>query len=285
MRGFFKSKWFKIIICILVLLIVFLIIGAATLNRSSPLSGALGTVVKPFQTAAAYIGNGFDDISDYFRTKKSYQEEISKLNKEVADYQNQLVDYEKTKQKLKLYEDFLEIKEENEDYEVCSASVIGRDSSNQFSSLVLDKGSTAGISVNDPVIYGAGILVGVVTKVAPTYSVVSTILDPSINVSAYEVRTRETGFVTSETQLSKKGYCKMSGLDRDTSIAVGGIVCTSGVGGIYPKDLIIGTVKEVKDDSHDISSYAVIKPDIDFSELEDVLVITDFFGQGVTVNE
>ena len=131
---------------------------------------------------------------------------------------------------------------------------------------------------------GKGQLVGVVTKVSATYCVVSTILDPNVNVSAYEVRTRESGFISNSASLSKDGFCRLSGLDRTTSIAAGGIVCTTGVGGVYPRDLIVGTVKEVKNEDSDISSYAIVEPSADIDNLEDALIITEFDGQGASQN-
>ncbi len=285
MKRFFKSKTFRVIIVILVVLIIGTIIAAVSLNGASPFSSATGAVFEPLQRASSYVGQGFKKIGSKFTSSSTYEKQIAELQNEVDEYKNQLVDYEQTKQKIKLYEDFLEIKETHTDFKVEPAALIGRDAANAFYSIVINKGSKDGISKNDPVICGDGQLVGVVTKVGSTYSVVSTIFDPSVKISAYEVRTRETGFTTTTSELTREQLCRLSGLDRNTSIATGGIVCTSGVGGIYPRDLILGTVKEVKNDSHDISSYATIVPGFNISKLEDVLVITDFEGQGVTVSE
>ena len=73
----------------------------------------------------------------------------------------------------------------------------------------------------------------------------------------------------------------MAGLERTTDIAPGGIVLTSGIGGVYPKGLILGTVTQVCDSDYDLTSYAVITPGAKIDELEDIFVITDFKGQGV----
>ena len=275
MKKFFKSTWFKILVALLTVLLAFIIFAVVTAHGSSPLSTAMGTVAQPIYRGAAAVGKGFTKVGDFFTSK------------EIADLQSRLADYEQTKQKLELYEGALEIKESNPDYKFVSAVIIGKDSSNAFTTFTFNKGSADGISVNDPVIYGKGQLVGVVTKISATYCVVSTILDPNVNVSAYEVRTRETGFVSNTASVSKDGFCRLSGLDRNTSIAAGGIVCTTGVGGVYPRDLIVGTVKEVKNEDSDISSYAVIEPSVDIDNLEDALIITDFNGQGVsqTVSE
>jgi len=277
-----KTTWFKIIITLLAILLIFIIVAAATIKSSSPLSTATGTVAEPLLRVSSSIGRGFTKVSHFFTSSEKYEAEIKDLKDQITVYQSELAEFEQTKQKLDLYEDFLDIKESHPDYEVVPAVVIGRDSSNTFITFVFNKGAMDGVSVNDPVIYGKGILVGVVTKVSPTYCVVSTILDPTVSVSAYEVRTRDTGFLSTTTAMASESLCRLSGLERTTSIANGGIVCTTGVGGVYPRDLIIGTVKEVKNDEKDISSYAVIEPSIDLEDLYDALIMTSFNGQGAS---
>lgn len=282
MNRFIKTTWFKILVVLLAVLLVFVVIAVGGSSGSSPLSTVVGTVSEPLSRVTAFVGRGFGAVSNFFTSSSKYEAEIEELEGQIAGYQSELADYEKTKQKLELYEEFLGIKEENPDYEVVPAVVIGKDSANAFTTFVFNKGSGDGVAVNDPVIYGAGQLVGVVTKVSETYCVVSTILDPTVSVSAYEVRTRETGFVLNDTDLALNALCRLSGLERTTSIAAGGIVCTTGVGGVYPRDLIIGTVKEVKNDDRDISSYAVIEPSVDIENLNDALILVHFDGQGAS---
>ncbi len=280
MRSFFRSSRFKGFLGVFGVLLLGIIFAAATENGTSPASAVLGTVFSPLQRVSAGIADSVHDFSIYFRSAGTLNERVNELESQLADSQSQMVDYEKTKQQLKLYEEFLELKEENEDFKFASASVIGMDSTDAFGTFTLNKGELDGISVNNPVIYGK-YLVGVVVKTAPTYCVVNTILNPSVNVSAYEVRTRESSYVTTNVELAKKSQCCLTGLVRTTSVAPGGIVCTSGIGGIYPADLIIGVVEEVKNDTTNISSYAVINPQVDFSQLRDVFVITEFRGMGV----
>ena len=227
------------------------------------------------------LGNGFSNIGHFFTRSSTYEKRIEDLEGKVISAQKQLADYEETKQKLESYEDFLGIKEQHPDYQVISATVIGKDSANNFTTFVFNKGSVSGVKVDDPVIYGDGQLIGVVTKVAPTYCVVSTILDPKISISAYEVRTRESGYITNDADIVKKGFCRLSGLDRKTKVSKGSVIATAGVGGIYPRDLIIGTVREIQNDEKDISAYAVIEPNIDVTQMTEALIMTGFEGQGI----
>ena len=280
MRSFFRSPRFKGFLGVFGVLLLGIVFAALTESGSTPASTVLGTVFSPLQRVSAGIADSVQDFSVYFRSAKTLSDRVSELEMKLSDSQAQMVDYEKTKQKLDLYEEFLELKEENEDFKFASASVIGRDSTDAFGSFTLNKGELDGIAVNNPVIYG-DYLVGVVVKTAPTYCVVKTILNPDVNVSAYEVRTGESNYVKTDIELAKKGQCALSGLERTTDIAPGGIVCTSGTGGVYPADLIIGIVEEVKNDTTNISSYAVINTQVDFSQLRDVFIITEFRGMGV----
>jgi len=284
LNRFVKSTWFKIIVAIFALLFVLLIFSAASKKGSSPLSSVFGTVTEPFARISSGIGNGFSKATGGLRSKAKYEEEIKSLKKQIAGYQKELADYEQLKQQNELYQNALGVKEKNSDFEFVYASVIGRDAADVYTSFTLSKGSKDGIAVNDPVICGEGQLVGLVSKVSKTYCVVSTILDPKVSVSAYEVRTRETGYVSNTTIMSETGLVRIAGLARTTSVTAGGVVCSTGVGGVYPRDLIIGTVKEIKDDDHTISSYLVVEPTISIKDIEDVLVITDFEGQGVAVS-
>ncbi len=281
MNRFVKTKWFKIAVAVFALLFVLLIFAAASRKGSSPLSSLLGTVTEPLSSASSGIGKTFSKLTGGLRSKNSYQDEIKELKKQIVGYQRELADYEQIKQQNELYQNALGVKEKNADFEFVYASVIGRDAADVYTSFTLSKGSKDGVEVNDPVICGEGQLVGVVSKVSPTYCVVSTVLDPKVSVSAYEVRTRETGYVSNTTILSESGLIKVSGLSRTTSVTAGGLVCSTGVGGVYPKDLVIGTVKEVKDDDHTISSYLIVEPTLDIKDIEDVLIITSFEGQAV----
>lgn len=282
-KGFVKTVWFRILAVLLGVLIILLILAAVLGSKSSPLTATVGTATQPLSRVTAVLGNGFSQIGHFFTRSSTYEQRISDLEAKVISSEKQLADYEETKQKLESYENFLGIKEEHPDYQVISATVIGKDSANNFTTFVFNKGSASGVKVNDPVIYGDGQLVGVVTKVAPTYCVVSTILDPKISISAYDIRTRESGYITNDANIVKKGYCRLSGLDRNTKISKGSVICTAGVGGIYPRDLIIGTVRDVKNGDTDISAYAVIEPNIDVTDLNEALIMTGFEGQGIAV--
>lgn len=281
MQQLLKSKRFKAFLCIIAALLLGVLLAVVTNSKSSPADSFFGLFMQPVQKLSAAVSEKMSELGLKFQSSSVYIEEIEDLKKQIATYEDELVDYEETKKKLNSYSEMLDIKEDNPDYKLCPANIIGRDSLDAFYSFIIDKGSSDNVSVNDPVVYG-NYVVGVVYSVKATYSVVRTILNPKVNISAIESRTRESGYTTTTAELSLKKKCMLSGLDKSTSVSIGGIVCTSGIGGIYPKGLIIGKVSDIQDNEYDISLNAVIDPGVDITELEDVFIITDFKEQGVS---
>lgn len=278
MIRFLKSSAFKIFAVIAAALLAGSVFAVASRSGSSPFTKVTSVVFGPLSRLSSYVASELSHLPVSFRSSSDLAKEVEDLQKKVDSLTEQLVDYEEIKHKNDFYQEFLEIKEEHADYVFAEAAIIGRDAANHMGSFTLNKGTASGISVNDPVIYGK-YLVGVVASVTPTRCTVNTILNPEVNVSAYEIRTRDLGFVTSTVALAEEGNCHMPGLSASTAVTAGGIVCTSGVGGIFPRDLIIGTVTDIVDTTVDISASAIIAPGVDFDEITDVCVITEFDGQ------
>ncbi len=278
MIRFLKSTAFKIFAVIAAALLAGSVFAALSRSGSSPLTSVTSFVFGPVSRLSSRIAAGFADIPISFKSSSALAREVDALKAQVDSLSEQLVEFEQIRNKNELYQEFLEIKEEHADYVFAEAAIIGRDAADNFGTFTLNKGSANDISVNDPVIYGR-YLVGVVASVTPTQCTVNTVLNPKVNVSAYEVRTRDLGFVTSTVALAQEGHCHMPGLSSSTAVTAGGIVCTSGVGGIFPRDLIIGNIVDVVDGTVDISASAIIEPGIELSEITDVFIITSFDGQ------
>lgn len=279
MRNFLRSTSFKILLTVAVVLLAGAIAAAALASGTSPLTSAVGTVFSPLSDAAAYISEKFDNFKGGFISSRSYMDRVEELEEQVADYQSKLVDYEKLQKQVEAYEKFLGVKEKNPDFQFVAGTVIGRDAADVFGSFVLNCGSADGVAVGDPVISGE-YLIGIVNETSPTSCTVLSVCDPKFSAAAYEIRTGEAGYTQTTTKLGVQGILKLSGLERDTAVAEGGIVCTSGVGGVFPRGLIIGTVTTVQKEEGDISYYAEVKPEIEISEVQDAFVITDFEGKG-----
>ena len=279
MKRFFRSKGFKNLVVIGVVIFLGVLTAAFTHNASSPITSALGTVFSPLQKLSAAISENLGELSVAFESASVYEEENKELKKELEEYRKKLADYNEMKKKVDSYEEFYGIKKQNPDFEFSYGSVLSRDAADAYGSFTLNVGSKDGVEVDDPVIYGEYV-VGIVKKVNFSTCVVYTLVDPRVNIGALESGTREYGYVSGDATLYKDGLCKLSGLDALTSVVGGGVVCTSGAGGIFPDGLLIGQVKAVHNDDVSAGFYAEVKPFAEISKISDVFVITDFEGQG-----
>jgi rod shape-determining protein MreC len=156
----------------------------------------------------------------------------------------------------------------NTGYKVIAARVIGRDPSNWSSAIIIDRGSSSGIKKGDVSITFLG-LVGRVVEVNNTTCKIILINDPGLSVSAVIQRSRQEALVCG----SLGGSLIMKYLPKDSDIKIQDIVVTSGLTQNYPKGLLIGTVVDIAEEFSSLSRYAVIKPAVRLSDLEEVLVI------------
>lgn len=284
MQKFFKSWRFFVLIALAILVLSIMIHAAASGNTDVFLSQAASVISQPFLDLSSSVTNSADDFLDRFvRTEEVYLKN-EKLNERVRELEDKLVDYEKIKRENDQLRKFLELKETNPDYDFEPATVIGRDASSRFASFTIDKGSMDGIRISDPIITSDG-LVGIVWEVGSTYSHVRTILDISVEVGVYSISTRDSGIVSGDITLASDGLCRINYLPKSSGISTGDIFVTSGIGGVYPKDLRVGTVKNIALDSNGLSLTAEIVPFADISNITDVIVLKSFNGQSERFEE
>ncbi len=219
----------------------------------------------------------FVNASEYYEENQRLKEENDILNERLLDYYTIKEEYEQLSE-------IVGLKEENPDYEFSNpCSIIGRVTNDPYNGFIINKGSYDGIEMYDPVITSAG-LVGVITEVAGTYSRVQTILSPSLPIGVYSVETKDTGVVQGNVQYVELGQCKMHYIDKDAEIAVGNLIVTSGGSGIFPSGRLVGKVVEVGIEENGISKYAIIEPIVNVQKVTTVFVITDFVGQGESLD-
>lgn len=278
MHDFLKSWRFKVLLAVAILLVAIILRAAASGGLGTLTSNVLSAITTPVMKISAAISDAATGFFSKFVNVNAIYDENQRLKEENQQLYQQLIDYETVKRENELYVDFLEIKETNPDFQFEPAAVIGNDHNDRFYSFTIDKGSTSGVSIQDPVITADG-LVGIVSEVFLTSARVTTILDVANNVSVYNLRTRDTGIVTGTVELSQKGMCKMIQIPRDSGAAVGDLILTAGSGGIFPSGLVVGKISAIYPETNGISLYAEITPMADIQSVRDVLVLTSFTGQ------
>ena len=154
------------------------------------------------------------------------------------------------------------------------ARVIGRDASNWWKTIQLDRGSDDGVRTNCPVLNADG-LVGKIISVSRGDSRVLLLLDPNCKVSGLLQKGRETGVVAgSGAGLTREPRCCMTFVDRNAKIAAGQTIITSGLGSVFPKGVLIGTVTGAHPNAQTgMCQDLDVKPAVDFARLEEVVVI------------
>ena len=283
MRFFFRSKQFKAVLSIFLGLVIIALISFVVGDRIAPQSDILGTITAPFRAAFSELSEGVSNIAAAYSEGDKANLENTQLKNEIDELKGQLAEMEEIKKQNEFYKNYLEIKDKNPDFKFTDAKIISRDSQDPFKSFVIKKGSADGVSRNDPVITNAG-LVGYVTEVGITTCKVATILSPEITLGALDNRTGDSGVVSGTLSFAEKGYTRIYNLSRSCSVSLGDIVVTSGEG-IFPEGILIGTIESVESDKYNTSIYAEVKPFADFENLKNVMVITEFEGQGFLLDE
>ena len=170
---------------------------------------------------------------------------------------------------LKLYESQTKI-------DMLAASVSAKDPSNWYSTFIINRGSDDGVKLNQPVVDSNRMLVGQISRVGSDWAEVITILDPQSSVGALIKRSKEIGIIDGNSELRYEGKCRLGYIARDTDIKQGDFVETSGLGGVFPKGLIIGMVTEVYDENATMSKAATIEPLADIKKINEVFVVTAY---------
>ena len=276
MKDFFDTWKFKILVGIAVFLAAIMAYAGANGRLTAAPQEILSVAVAPFQRAAAAVSNGVSSLWEKYTNIDAILEENEKLTTENAELRGQMVDYDKLKAENEAYKALTNIQEQHPEMSYVSSFVIGRDPLDSFYGFTLDKGSLDGVEANDAITSDEGYLLGVVTEVDLTSCKVMTILHPSFNAAGVVSRTRDNGIITGSADYAAEGLCILSNLSRGTLTKANDQVITTGLGGVFPPDVLVGVVQKVEPEVSGKSSVAVIRPGADPRTVKHVFVITDY---------
>lgn len=192
-----------------------------------------------------------------------------KLKKEIDSLRAKLIHLDELLLESKRLNNLLSLKEKSS-YKVVAARVIGRSPDNWSSLIIINKGRYSGIRKGLVAVTHLG-LIGRVIETTESTSKIMLMNDPNFAVSALVGRSRQEGLVSGTLGNS----LIMRYLPRDCDIKLSDVIITSGLTQVYPKGLSIGRVVEIGEEFSGLSRYAIVKPTVDLSNLEEVLVITE----------
>jgi rod shape-determining protein MreC len=261
--------------------IIFLVVGGVmALALGGYFGGASNTVTNSLINGQEWFSSRFIALQDIFTAPRditTLREQNSELQSEVANLQAQVIQLQQQvgeTQVLAALVDFAQARTENT-YK--GAAVIGRDPSPFLHYIIINAGSNDGILRGMPVVTDQG-LVGRVDAVIADAARVQLITDPASRVNVrLQNAEEEASLVGSVT-----GDVVLDLIPQDAIVETGDLVLTSGLGGGYPPDLIIGQVVNIRARDFDLFQQATVQPVVDFNRLQIVLVIVNFKPVDIT---
>ncbi len=250
------------------------IVGILALALGGFLSPIGSVVSSPFLSIQQWLTERFQAFQDFFNAPTDLvrlRQRNTELEAEVANLQTEVISLQQQVTEVELLSALLDFARSQRENEYKAANVVFRDPRPFLKYIVIDLGSDDGILSGMPVVGAAG-LVGRVDAVTANAARVQLIIDPSSNVN---VRIQPSD-ATAVLEGSVTGDLSLNLVPIEAKISPGDLVLTSGLGGNYPPNILIGQVASVRGSATALFQQAAIQPAADFTRLNIVLVIVDY---------
>ena len=274
----------RVFITVISIVGIVLLIAYFSRGKTDPVSNTVNYIITPVQSKLSNIFVPVKNLTKYISESKKYKEENQQLKEENIRLETKIKDISEYREENERLRKLLGISEDLYNYTTVAARVVSYEPDNWFSYVTLDKGKSSGIEISDTVITADGLL-GQITSVGDNWAKVSIIINSESSAGVRISRNNEIGIVEGDAALSKAYKCKLAYLSANASVIAGDILKTSGLGGIFPPDLMVGKITDIRKDNMGRLDYAVIEPFVDFNNLYEVLVITDWNMENVIVGE
>lgn len=270
----------NLILAILLIIILLVVARFTGIERSnlSFLEISLRSVAAPLEKGVTGASQKFKDFLGTFGEITQLREENALLKKKIGELSQEIDILRNFGLENMRLRELLEYKQDHaNDYQLVAAQVIGRDHSNWYSTIIINRGTNYGLTKDMSVVTHQG-LVGRIINVTPQSSEVLLILDQEGAVGGRVWETRETPGVVEGTGEANEPLT-MIHMPHDAAIDVGQTIVTSGLAGLFPPGIRIGQVITVEDDVSGLMKKARIEPFVNFNRLEEVLVIMEVKDQ------
>lgn len=255
---------------LLLLALLFAVIEQRT-GLLRPITSLIITPFRPVGDAAISGASSLAANSDFDDDPEAMQERIIELESTIAQLQVEIVSLREIQQDYDRLAQVADYLSENTDQALVTADVIARDTSSYLRWVIINRGARDGIRVGNPVVNELG-LVGQVEEIAANAAWVRLAIDPGSAVNAFTQKTRAEGTVIGLLQ----GGMQMTLIPQESLVEVGDMVLTSGLGGLFPANIVIGQITSVRKQQAELFQTAEIRSIVKFDELDIVSVITDF---------
>ena len=258
------------IIIIVIILIILVILTNMQDTQLSYVENLANKVVMPIQNGLTYVKNKFNGNTEFFANVNKLKEENQNLQSKNTELEEKLRELESIKAENERLKQDLNLTEKYSEYSALPADVINRDISNYSKNIVINVGTDNGVEEGMTILAAEG-LVGHVISVTNSTAKVQTIIDRASSTSALISTARDS--IVCKGILNDNKQLKAMYIPMDATVSQGDTIETSGLGGIYPKGIYIGTVSKVENTTDLTNRYALVSVAVDFNKLETVLVI------------
>ena len=243
-----------------------------------------GIILDGVASIESGLNKGFTFLQSNFKNLINYKSNLKEnqnLKKENEELKNKLTELNnklEERDSLESLKKSLNFIDESYQATKISASVVGKNDGNWYNSFIIGAGSKQGVKKDSIVVNGSG-LVGMVYEVSDNYSKAISLLDTKSSVSFKLAKNSDfKGVITQNSTIDNKENYKDKGylygymFDTSYEVLPGDIVTTSGLG-VYPEGIPIGEVDKVIDDKDKSMKFVIVKPYVDFKNVDDVTII------------
>ena len=273
MKHFFNSRIRAILIVAVLLALILTVISSLT-GFSLPDMLVKG-VLTPIRTGVSKLTDRAEQFYSYMFKYESVAAENERLKEELAQIEDRARQADSVARENERLRNLLDLPLMQEGYDVVDSYIISHSSSDWSSTFTINRGTNVGIAEGLCVITANGELVGLVEEVGPNYSVVKSVLDSSLEISASIASSGYNGMVKGGYSTGLEGLLRMSYLPSDATIRNNDQIVTTG-STVYPRDLVLGYVVDAGFDDTGVSKFALLEPAADIGALEQVFIITNY---------
>ena len=273
MKRFFTSRVFAVIIVAVLLTVILAVTSSLTGKDSS--SSLMQSILTPFRTGASYLTDRAEDIYNYIFEYESLLAENQKLKDQLSQLEDDARRADSLARENDRLRAMLEFTELNPEYDFTEGYIISWSSNDWSNTFTINRGEDAGIAPGMCAITANGELVGLVDEVGSNYSVIKSVLDFSLEISANIASSGYNGMVQGGYASGLDGYLRMNYLPSSATIRNNDQVVTTG-STVYPRDLVLGYVIDAGFDATGVAKYALLEPAANVNSLEQVFILTNY---------
>ena len=232
MKDFFRNNGLLILIAAVLLALVTAVVSALLGGGANPLANLAGIITTPIRSGiSAVAGWAEERYNDAFE-REQQKEELEELRQRVAELEAKEREYEAAIQENERYRSLLDLRPKEQEFDLESATVTARSTSNWDNTLTISKGGSVGIEAGDCVVDQYWNLVGVVAEVGENWAAVRTLIDSGTELGGQIARTGGAAILEGDFALMGEGKLKLTYLPENTELISGDLNTTSGRGGV-----------------------------------------------------